>query len=54
MAKRITLMIDDENYDLLIKRQAKGMVSLGKSYSFSRTANDVFRKGLREGKEKDD
>lgn len=40
------MMDDDINKKLRI-RQAKGIVELGKNYSFSQCVNDTLRTGLR-------
>ncbi|NND87441.1 MAG: hypothetical protein HKM23_09030 [Nitrosopumilus sp.] len=47
MAKRITIMIDDDLDKKLRLLQAKQIKESTKSVSFSRTINDVLRKSLK-------
>ena len=55
MARRITIVIDEDNYEKLLKKQSREIVTLNKPYSFSRVVNDVVRAGFREeSKEEDD
>ena len=47
MAKRITIMLDDDLVRKLHEIQAKQIKASTKSVSFSRVLNDVARKGLK-------
>ena len=47
MAKRITVMLDDDNIKKLRALQAKKIKESTKSVSFSRVLNDVLRKGIK-------
>jgi predicted transcriptional regulator len=47
MAKRITIMLDDDLVRKLHEIQAKQIKQSTKSVSFSRVLNDVARKGLK-------
>ena len=47
MAKRITIMIDDDLDKKLRLRQAKLISQEQTSYSFSRVINEVIRKSLK-------
>ena len=47
MSKRVTIMMDDDIDKKLRIKQAKGIIHLGKNYSFSHCINDVLRAGLR-------
>ncbi len=47
MAKRVTIMIDDDLDKKLRIRQAKMIQQEQSSYSFSRVINDVVRKTLK-------
>lgn len=46
MAKRITIMIDDENNKKLRNLQAKMIKESDESVSFSRVINEIIEKGL--------
>jgi predicted CopG family antitoxin len=46
MSKRVTIMIDDENFKKLRNLQAKMIKESNESVSFSRVINDIIRKGL--------
>jgi hypothetical protein len=46
MSKRITIMIDDDIDKKLRQRQAKMIQQISKSYSYSKTINDVLRKSI--------
>jgi hypothetical protein len=46
MAKRITVMIDDEVDKKLRQRQAKMIQQNNETYSYSKTINDVLRKSI--------
>jgi len=50
MIKRLTIVIDEENYKNLILKKSRGIELLNKSYSFSKAVNDVLRAGFREEK----
>ena len=47
MAKRVTIMLDDDNDKKLRLRQAKLISQTQESYSFSRVINDTIRKTLK-------
>ena len=47
MSKRVTIMMDDDIDKKLRTKQAKGMITLNKNYSFSQCINDTLRAGLR-------
>jgi len=47
MAKRVTIMIDDDLDKKLRLRQAKMIQQEQSSYSYSRALNDVLRKSLK-------
>ena len=47
MAKRITIMIDDDLLKKLHEKQAKQIKETSESVSFSRVLNDELRKNLR-------
>ncbi len=47
MAKRITIILDNELLKKLHEIQAKLIKQSSKSVSFSRVLNDVLRKGLK-------
>ncbi len=47
MAKRVTIMIDDDNDKKIRTRQAKLIQSTQSSYSFSRVINEILRKTLK-------
>ena len=51
MPHRISLMIDDENYDNLIKIQTQIIEKTQKTVSFARVANKAFKAGLKNKKE---
>ena len=51
MAKRITVMIDDENLKKLRNLQSKMIKESNESVSFSRVINKVLKKGRRKFKE---
>ncbi len=46
MAKRITVMLDDDNLKKLYAKQATAIKKSAKSVSFSRVLNDTLRKLL--------
>ena len=46
MSKRVTIMIDDDIDKKLRQRQAKMIQQKQTSYSFSKTLNELLRKGL--------
>jgi hypothetical protein len=46
MAKRITVMLDDDNLKKLCAKQAATIKKSVKSVSFSRVLNDTLRKSL--------
>ena len=46
MSKRVTVVMDDENFKKLRNLQAKMIKESDKSVSFSRVINDIIRKGL--------
>jgi len=48
MTKRITIVIDGENYKKLLLKKGRGVIALQGKYSFSRAVNDVLRAGFRE------
>lgn len=47
MAKRVTIMIDDDIDKKIRLRQAKLIQQEQTSYSFSRVINETLRKGLK-------
>ena len=47
MSKRVTIMIDDDLDRKLRLRQAKMIAQEQKSFSYSKTLNQVIRKGLK-------
>jgi len=47
MAKRITIMLDDDLVKKLHETQAKQIKQSAKSVSFSRVLNEVLHKGLK-------
>ena len=47
MAKRITIMLEDDLLKKLHEIQAKQIKKTQKSVSFSRVLNEVLRKGLK-------
>lgn len=47
MAKRVTIMIDDDLDKKLRLRQAKMIQQEQSSYSYSRVLNDILRKNLK-------
>jgi len=47
MAKRVTIMIDDDLDKKLRTRQAKMIQQEQSSYSFSKTLNEILRKALK-------
>lgn len=47
MAKRVTIMIDEDLDRKVRLRQAKLISQTQSSYSFSRVINDILRKGLK-------
>jgi len=47
MAKRVTIMIDDDNDKKLRKLQAKAIERNQSSHSFSKTINNTLRKALK-------
>ena len=47
MAKRITIMLEDDLLKKLHEIQAKQIKQTGKSVSFSRVLNDVLRKRVK-------
>ena len=47
MAKRITIMLDDDLVKKLHEIQAKKIKASTKSVSFSRVVNEALRKGLK-------
>ncbi|MCH7967265.1 MAG: hypothetical protein IIB02_07635 [Thaumarchaeota archaeon] len=47
MAKRITIILDDDNIKKLRAIQAKKIKESIKSVSFSRVINDILRKSLK-------
>lgn len=47
MAKRVTIMLDEDNDKKLRIRQAKLISQEQSSYSFSRVINDTLRKSLK-------
>jgi len=46
MAKRIIVMLDDENFKKLLVKQAEEIKKSLKSVSFSRVVNDTLQKSL--------
>ena len=46
MAKRITIMIEDDIDKKLRQRQSKMIQQTNNAYSYSKTINDVLRKAL--------
>ena len=46
MSKRVTIMINDDIDKKLRQRQAKMIQKEQTSYSYSRTLNELLRKGL--------
>jgi len=46
MAKRITIMLDDENLKKLRTLQSKMIKESEKSVSFSRVINEIIKKGM--------
>ncbi len=47
MAKRVTIMLDDDLVKKLYEKQAKQIKESLKSVSFSSVLNDLVRKGLK-------
>lgn len=47
MAKRVTIMIDDDNNKKLRNKQSEIIRNQGRSYSFSQAVNDTLRKNLK-------
>ena len=47
MAKRVTIVLDDNLRKKLHERQAKLIKESGKSVSFSKVLNEVLREGLK-------
>ena len=47
MSKRVTLVLDDDLVQKLTSIQAKNIVKLKKSISFSKTVNEELRKVLK-------
>ncbi|MGH1568736.1 MAG: hypothetical protein ACRBBZ_06095 [Nitrosopumilus sp.] len=46
MAKRITIVFDDDNYKKIRDFQVKIMKKNNTTYSFSRAVNDLLRKSV--------
>ncbi len=47
MAKRVTIVLDDELDKKIRSIQAKQIIQSAKSVSFSRSLNEILRKGLK-------
>ncbi len=47
MAKRVTIMLDEDLDKKIRNKQAKMIQDIQSSYSFSSAINDVLRKGLK-------
>ncbi len=47
MAKRVTIMLDEDLDKKIRNKQAKMIQETQSSYSFSNALNDVLRKGLK-------
>lgn len=47
MSKRVTIILDDDNFKKLREKQAKLIKEHVKSVSFSKVINDVLRKNIK-------